>query len=106
MLKLKQHTCMPMLCPHLHHTSVYVVNCLLLSAPPQVTESHQSSKKDTSGTAKAIVNSFQGLGLDFDMSQVRQHLEQQFICVGTAAGERQWEFWWFWGEKLLSIASH
>eukprot|EP00878_Enallax_costatus_P002429 GHUV01002606.1.p1 GENE.GHUV01002606.1~~GHUV01002606.1.p1 ORF type:complete len:316 (+),score=79.39 GHUV01002606.1:67-1014(+) len=36
----------------------------------KVTESHQSSKKDTSGTAKAIVNSFKGLGLDFDVSQI------------------------------------
>ncbi|KAF8058119.1 DAPB1 [Scenedesmus sp. PABB004] len=36
----------------------------------KVTESHQSSKKDTSGTAKAIVSSFQGLGLKFDVSQI------------------------------------
>ncbi|KAF6261032.1 hypothetical protein COO60DRAFT_1294061 [Scenedesmus sp. NREL 46B-D3] len=46
----------------------------------KVTESHQSSKKDTSGTAKAIVNSFQGLGLDFDVSQielVRDREQQQ-----------------------------
>jgi hypothetical protein len=49
----------------------------------QVTESHQSSKKDTSGTAKAIVNSFQGLGLDFDVSQVRQQL--LFACPSSAA---------------------
>lgn len=35
-----------------------------------MTESHQSSKKDTSGTAKAIVDSFKGLGLEFDVSQV------------------------------------
>jgi hypothetical protein len=49
-----------------------------------VTESHQSSKKDTSGTAKAIVNSFQGLGLDFDVSQVRQQL------IHVASG-KQWQ---------------
>eukprot|EP00877_Chromochloris_zofingiensis_P003502 jgi/Chrzof1/13152/Cz07g21240.t1 len=36
----------------------------------RVTESHQSSKKDTSGTAKAIVSSFQKLGLEFDVSQI------------------------------------
>ena len=35
-----------------------------------VTESHQSSKVDTSGTAKAIVESFNDLGCDFDISEV------------------------------------
>ncbi|GAX77624.1 hypothetical protein CEUSTIGMA_g5067.t1 [Chlamydomonas eustigma] len=37
----------------------------------KVMESHQSSKKDTSGTAKAVVQSFQGLGLNFDVSQIQ-----------------------------------
>lgn len=32
----------------------------------QVVESHQRSKVDTSGTAKAIVQSFQNLGIDFN----------------------------------------
>ena len=32
----------------------------------QVVESHQRSKVDTSGTARAIVQSFQKLGLHFD----------------------------------------
>ena len=32
----------------------------------QVVESHQRSKVDTSGTARAIVQSFQKLGLDFE----------------------------------------
>eukprot|EP00775_Hariotina_reticulata_P005324 gene5324-5559_t len=36
----------------------------------KVTESHQASKKDTSGTAKAIVASFNNLGLNFDVSQI------------------------------------
>ena len=36
-----------------------------------VTESHQKTKVDTSGTAKAVVASFQKLGLDFDV--VRPH---------------------------------
>ena len=31
-----------------------------------VVESHQRSKVDTSGTAKAVVASLRGLGLDFD----------------------------------------
>jgi 4-hydroxy-tetrahydrodipicolinate reductase len=35
-----------------------------------VTESHQAAKKDTSGTAKAVVASFRQLGLEFDESQV------------------------------------
>ena len=33
---------------------------------PQVVESHQRTKVDTSGTAKAIVQSFQNLGVDFN----------------------------------------
>ncbi|CAD7704983.1 unnamed protein product [Ostreobium quekettii] len=37
-----------------------------------VTESHQKTKVDTSGTAKAVVDSFQRLGLDFDVSQVEK----------------------------------
>ncbi|KAG0566757.1 hypothetical protein KC19_7G085800 [Ceratodon purpureus] len=36
----------------------------------QVIESHQSTKVDTSGTAKAIISSFQKLGLDFDMEEI------------------------------------
>lgn len=37
----------------------------------RVIESHQSSKKDTSGTAKAIVASFNKLGPEFDVSQIQ-----------------------------------
>eukprot|EP00197_Chlamydomonas_leiostraca_P004297 CAMPEP_0202875542 /NCGR_PEP_ID=MMETSP1391-20130828/27486_1 /ASSEMBLY_ACC=CAM_ASM_000867 /TAXON_ID=1034604 /ORGANISM="Chlamydomonas leiostraca, Strain SAG 11-49" /LENGTH=286 /DNA_ID=CAMNT_0049557237 /DNA_START=166 /DNA_END=1026 /DNA_ORIENTATION=- len=36
----------------------------------RVVESHQSTKKDTSGTAKAVVASLNGLGLNFDVSQI------------------------------------
>ncbi|KAL2650589.1 hypothetical protein R1flu_018717 [Riccia fluitans] len=36
----------------------------------EVTESHQSNKLDTSGTAKEIVKSFQKLGLDFNLDQI------------------------------------
>ena len=35
-----------------------------------VTESHQSTKADTSGTAKAIVSSFRNLGLDFSVYRI------------------------------------
>ncbi|CAM6083072.1 unnamed protein product [Calypogeia fissa] len=38
----------------------------------QVTESHQSSKLDTSGTAKAVVASFVKLGLDFDVHEIEK----------------------------------
>jgi 4-hydroxy-tetrahydrodipicolinate reductase len=37
----------------------------------KVTESHQSSKVDTSGTAKAIVEYFQKLGVKFNADEVR-----------------------------------
>ncbi|PNW73325.1 hypothetical protein CHLRE_14g627850v5 [Chlamydomonas reinhardtii] len=36
----------------------------------RVVESHQSTKKDTSGTAKAVVQSFVELGVPFDVSQI------------------------------------
>mmetsp|Transcript_4409 Transcript_4409/g.12723 ORF Transcript_4409/g.12723 Transcript_4409/m.12723 type:complete len:332 (-) Transcript_4409:463-1458(-) len=38
----------------------------------QVVESHQRSKVDTSGTAKAIIGSFQKLGVDFNESQIEK----------------------------------
>ncbi|KAA8496385.1 putative 4-hydroxy-tetrahydrodipicolinate reductase 2, chloroplastic [Porphyridium purpureum] len=37
-----------------------------------VVESHQSTKADTSGTAKAVVASFKQLGLDFDVDQIEK----------------------------------
>ncbi|PNG99838.1 Dihydrodipicolinate reductase 1, chloroplastic [Tetrabaena socialis] len=36
----------------------------------RVVESHQSTKKDTSGTAKAVVQSFVEMGIPFDVSQI------------------------------------
>ncbi|GLJ05710.1 hypothetical protein SUGI_0023690 [Cryptomeria japonica] len=38
----------------------------------EVTESHQSSKVDTSGTAKAIVSCFQRLGVSYDLDQIKK----------------------------------
>jgi len=38
----------------------------------EVTESHQKTKADTSGTAKAMVGSFQQLGLDFDVENIKK----------------------------------
>lgn len=43
----------------------------------EVIESHQRSKVDTSGTAKAIVSSFQGLGLEFDVNQIQKIRDQR-----------------------------
>jgi 4-hydroxy-tetrahydrodipicolinate reductase len=37
-----------------------------------VTESHQSTKADTSGTAKAVVKSFQQLGIDFHVGEIQK----------------------------------
>ncbi|GMH11321.1 hypothetical protein Nepgr_013162 [Nepenthes gracilis] len=51
----------------------------------QVMESHQSSKIDTSGTAKAVVSSLQKLGVDFDFDQIqkiRDPMQQiEMVCV-------------------------
>lgn len=41
-----------------------------------VTESHQRTKADTSGTAKAVVGSLQRLGLDFSESQIQKVREK------------------------------
>ncbi|WDP88798.1 MAG: dihydrodipicolinate reductase [Desulfobacter sp.] len=38
----------------------------------EVKESHQQGKADTSGTAKAIVSCFNGLGVDFKVSDIQQ----------------------------------
>ncbi len=43
----------------------------------KVTESHQSTKVDTSGTAKALVECFQGLGLKFDVSEIELLRERE-----------------------------
>jgi hypothetical protein len=47
----------------------------------------QSSKKDTSGTAKAVVASLNGLGLPFDVPQIElvRDPEQQ-VCPRALAG--------------------
>ncbi|PON60633.1 Dihydrodipicolinate reductase-type [Trema orientale] len=37
----------------------------------QVLESHQASKVDTSGTAKAVISCFKKLGVSFDMDQIQ-----------------------------------
>lgn len=51
----------------------------------QVMESHQASKLDTSGTAKAVISSFQKLGVSFDMDQIQKirDPEQQVQMVGV-----------------------
>ncbi|CAB4319303.1 unnamed protein product [Prunus armeniaca] len=51
----------------------------------QVMESHQSSKVDTSGTAKAVISCFQKLGVCFDMEQIQliRDTQQQIEMVGV-----------------------
>ncbi|XP_044507487.1 4-hydroxy-tetrahydrodipicolinate reductase 2, chloroplastic-like isoform X2 [Mangifera indica] len=51
----------------------------------QVLESHQTSKVDTSGTAKAVISCFQKLGVSFDMDQIQmiRDPKQQIEMVGV-----------------------
>lgn len=51
----------------------------------QVMESHQSNKKDASGTAKAVISCFQKLGVEFDMDQIQliRDPELQVEMVGV-----------------------
>ncbi|KAK6244067.1 hypothetical protein QUC31_010476 [Theobroma cacao] len=51
----------------------------------QVMESHQASKLDTSGTAKAVISCFQKLGVSFDMDQIQmiRDPKQQIEMVGV-----------------------
>ncbi|KAL5728187.1 4-hydroxy-tetrahydrodipicolinate reductase [Ranunculus cassubicifolius] len=51
----------------------------------QVMESHQASKLDISGTAKAVISCFEKLGVSFNMDQVQQirDPEQQVQMVGV-----------------------
>ncbi len=43
----------------------------------EINESHQSAKADTSGTAKAMVNYFNKLGLKFDISMIKKERNQE-----------------------------
>ncbi|DAD49680.1 TPA_asm: hypothetical protein HUJ06_031962 [Nelumbo nucifera] len=51
----------------------------------KVMESHQASKLDTSGTAKAVISCFQKLGVSFDLDQIQQIRDpkQQIELVGV-----------------------
>lgn len=51
----------------------------------QVMESHQAGKKDASGTAKAVIQCFQKLGVAFDMDQIQliRDPKQQVEMVGV-----------------------
>jgi 4-hydroxy-tetrahydrodipicolinate reductase len=44
----------------------------MIHTPLQVMESHQATKLDVSGTAKAVISCFQKLGVSFDMDEVLQ----------------------------------
>ncbi|KAM7464822.1 hypothetical protein LguiB_012384 [Lonicera macranthoides] len=51
----------------------------------EVLESHQASKLDTSGTAKAVISCFQKLGVSFDLNQIEKIRDpkQQIEMVGV-----------------------
>jgi 4-hydroxy-tetrahydrodipicolinate reductase len=51
----------------------------------QVLESHQASKVDASGTAKAVISCFQKLGVSFDMDEIQliRDPKQQVELVGV-----------------------
>ncbi|XP_010526968.1 PREDICTED: 4-hydroxy-tetrahydrodipicolinate reductase 2, chloroplastic [Tarenaya hassleriana] len=51
----------------------------------KVMESHQSSKLDASGTAKAVISCFQKLGVSYDMDQIEmiRDPQQQIEMVGV-----------------------
>lgn len=68
----------------------------------QVFESHQSSKKDTSGTAKAVVASFNKLGLQFDESQVWQAARQMAAMAGGTCTTSCHIAQWYASEQLVA----
>lgn len=47
-------------------------DALRLPCPSQVIESHQKTKVDTSGTAKAVIKSFNRLGVPYEEGQIRR----------------------------------
>ncbi|KAF3577160.1 hypothetical protein DY000_02035957 [Brassica cretica] len=51
----------------------------------EVMESHQASKLDASGTAKAVISCFQELGVSYDMDQIQliRDPKQQVEMVGV-----------------------
>lgn len=51
----------------------------------EVMESHQATKLDISGTAKAVISCFQKLGVSFDMNEVKQvrDPQEQVALVGV-----------------------
>lgn len=53
----------------------------------KVVESHQATKADASGTAIANVNSFRGMGVDFDVARTIVGLQGQWLrlCLGRRA---------------------
>ncbi|KAF3327081.1 putative 4-hydroxy-tetrahydrodipicolinate reductase 2 [Carex littledalei] len=51
----------------------------------EVMESHQASKLDTSGTAKAVVSSFRKLGVSYDVRRIRKYRDpmKQLQMIGV-----------------------
>ena len=49
----------------------------------EVVESHQKTKADTSGTAKAIIASFNQLGIPFTVDQIqKKRSEEEYTALG------------------------
>lgn len=59
-----------------------------------ITESHQSTKADTSGTAKAMVGSFNGLGVPFGVDQINKirvpEKQKEFGVPASALDGHAW----------------
>lgn len=65
----------------------------------EVVESHQAGKKDTSGTAKAMVASFSKLGIDYSVDQIcKKRSEEEYHALGIPE-----EFWGGHGWHTYSI---
>lgn len=55
----------------------------------EIVESHQQTKADTSGTAKAVINSFNKLGIPFTVNQIeKKRSEADYDALGVPL-----EFW-------------
>ncbi|KDO38024.1 hypothetical protein CISIN_1g044326mg, partial [Citrus sinensis] len=70
----------------------------------QVLESHQAGKLDTSGTAKAVISSFQKLRVSFDMDQVVSFQFQHNVCGRSIYAEGTVDALLFLSKKVQSKA--
>jgi len=65
----------------------------------QITESHQKTKADTSGTAKAMVSAFNKLGLEFGVDQIiKKRSDEDYAKLNIPA-----EYWGGHGYHTYSL---